>query len=343
MSVSQERPAYFQRIDSALENGGKIANAIEALAAEEKANKLESEVQELVRILRAGATTEQFVNDGAKAAWLPFIIRARPGVVSSNLSKMFCDLAFENEVLRSKRLQLVYPLLVLVIAIVLFVVMAHTIIPTYDKMFLEFNLKLPYFTKLLIGIGRTIQLKPLMSCFWLVGLTLAAIAIRKVSSPLLRHLELTTFIGPLVSGNSESVRAMGRFTSTLAELLDVGAPISEAILIAGRASQNLRFISTSKILAKEYDSSEPVMLTPSVSQNFPELVFHALVAGPNKTPSIPLLRQISTIYFERVRHRMKRSESNAGPLLMICIGLLVGIIVVALFLPLVSLISSLSG
>jgi len=344
MSAAIERPAYLRSIDEALENGSKIASAIEALAAETPSRNLTIDLQELIRTLRGKPTAEQFVNDESKAVWLPLVLRANSSTTpSGNFKQLFDDLTVANQIRQSKRLQFAYPLIVLAITVGLFVVLANTIVPTFEKMFREFQLKLPRATQLIIEISSTIRTQPVLSCLWLLGLTLVLVGFRKVSSLLVRHLEVTSLVGPHLAGNSESVRAMGRFTSTLAELLDVGAPLNEAILIAGKASQNLRFIKTSAILSKEINFLSAVVEDSTVAQNFPNLVFRALQAGPNKTPSIPLLRQLSAIYFERVRQRVEWSAALFSPLMIIGIGVVTGFTVLALFMPLVSLITSVSG
>ncbi len=344
MTAATQRQDYFRRIDEALENRGKLASAIEALAAETHPKNLATDIRDILQTLRGQPTTEQFVMDGSKAAWLPLVMRAGSSTTSAgNFKLVLSDLTVATEIRKSKWLHFVYPLVVLAISIGLFVLLATTIIPTFQSMFIEFNLRLPRATQLLIGISSTIRTQPVLSIIWLLGLMLIFIGFRKGFGHLVRHLEASMLVGPFLSGNAESVQAMGRFTSTLAELLQVGAPLNEAILIAGRASQNLRFVKTSEILSREIGASIEVVPGSTVAQNFPALVFLALKAGPNETPSIPLLRQLSASYFERVRQRVEWSSGLFAPLSIIGIGIAIGFVVLALFMPLVSLITSLSG
>ncbi len=344
MPASTNRQEFYRRIDQALENGGKLAFAIEALAAESHSKNLAPDIQELLRTLRGKPTAEQFVMDGSKAVWLPLILRSEPASGSSDdFKRLLNDLTVVTQFRKNNWLHFMYPLVVLAVAIVMFVLLATTIIPTFQSMFVEFQLRLPRSTQMLISISVYLRNHPVMSCFWLIGLTLVFIGFRKVSSLLKRYLEATTLVGPFLSGNAESVRAMGRFTSTLAELLHLGAPLDEAILIAGRSSQNRRFIKTSEILSREIGDTHSIAPDSSVAHNFPALIFLALEAGPNNTPSIALLRQLSAIYFERVKQRFDWSAGLFAPLSIIGIGFVIGFVVISLFMPLVSLVSSLSG
>ncbi len=347
MSAAIERPNYLQCIDDALENRFKLASAIEALTAETHSRYLTSDVQQLIQLLRSDTTSEQFVNDANKAVWLPILLRARASSSSSTSSGEEFKLLLNNlisvtEARRNAWSQFAYPLVMLVISIAFFVLLATTIVPTFQKMFLEFALKLPAATKLLMDVSTYLRTHPVLSSLWLIGLVVVVIVIRQASQWVVRHVEGFTFLGVFLSGNTGSVRAMGRFTATLAELLQVGAPLAAAIAIAGRASQNPRFARTSAILSNEVGLTASIPLGSTVVQNFPALVIRGLTAGPNASPSIPLLRQLSSNYFERVRQRFEWSEGLFAPMTIVLIGLFVGFTVISLFMPLISLITALS-
>ncbi|HUP82420.1 MAG TPA: type II secretion system F family protein [Pirellula sp.] len=344
MSSINERPDFYQRIDAALERRHKLASAIEALSEETKSRRIATDVHDLLCALRGGATTELFVQDGSKAVWLPLILRGVSSSVSTvEFKQIMSDVTFATENRKSRWRSFAYPLVVFGIAILVFVLISVMVLPTFQNMFREFGLRLPLATRSLLEISNQINERPVVFCLSLLGVMLAAWGLRRFVLLCMRYTDTTWLFGSLTAGNTESVKAMGRFTSTLAELLNVGAPLNEAILIAGRASQNLRFRNASEILSRDIGSSEKFSYESTVAHNFPALVAHALEAGPNGGPSIALLRQVSAIYIDRVRHRFSWSAGFLAPLSIVGIGLCVGFVVIAIFLPLVSLITSLSG
>ena len=217
-----------------------------------------------------------------------------------------------------------------------------TVIPVFQKMFGEFQLKLPWFTNIVLAASSFINARPFFFCALLLVVALAAWSMNRIFSLSMRAAEASWLLGSLVSGNSESVKAMGRFTSTVAELLCIGAPLKEAIVIAGRASQNLRFRNVSATMSREMGAEEKFKKDSVVAHNFPSLVVHAFQAAPNGSPSIELLRHLSTIYFDRVRQRYSWSTGMMGSLSILGVGVCVGMVVVALFFPLLSLITSLN-
>ena len=348
MPTDIARPEFYQRIDRALMRRQNLASAIEALAAESYSNRMPSDVKALLVSLRGSAKAEDFVEEGSKAKWLPLVLRgvSDDGATSDNaedLKQIESDMRNAMDTRTSQWRLFAYPLFILASSVLLFVILSLTVIPTFQKMFREFELTLPPATRWLMALSDMINLRPVLFCFSLVLLTIVAFATVKLFARVFQWLECSWFLGFFLSGSTSSIKAMGRFTSTLAELLNVGAPLDEAISIAGRASQNLRFRIASDRLAADIGSSERFCHRSATAQNFPALVSHALEAGPDGVPSITLLRQVSLHYGDRAKARFNGSTGLLGPLMLICVGFCVGFIVLSLFMPLTMLITSLSG
>jgi type IV pilus assembly protein PilC len=337
------RPEFYGHIDDALSNRDQLAAAMEAIAWEINPKHFPREITRLLTILRSSPKAEQMVQDGFNAAFLPVILRGCPPGEALNLCRIVGDVFFAEEARKNRWRGILYPLFVIAAALLIFVLLAVTILPTFQKMFSEFELKLPYATRILLRISDLISHSPGYFCLSLLGVGIAGLGLRKLMTLIYPHLEASSSLGPLVSGNTSSVAAMGRFASTLAELLCIGTPLDQAISIAGRASQNLRIKIASDQMAIDIGTKGKFQADSNVAHNFPLLIRHALEAGPNGAPSIPLLRQVSALYFERVRHRLDWAAGLFAPLAIVGVGLLVAFIVIALFMPLISLITSLSG
>lgn len=344
MAETMDRPEFYQRIDAALARRAKLANAIEAFADETKSRQIGKDVRELVIALRGDATTEQFVREGSKAVWLPLVLRGFAADGANNdFKQILSDVTFAEENRRSKWRTFAYPLVIFGSAILMFVFLSLTVIPTFEKMFREFELKLPLATQSVIAMSRPIREQPILTCLSILAGLAVAWGLRRLFHWIRRVTESNWFFGSLSTGSTGNVQAMARFTSTLAELLNIGASLQEAILIAGRSSQSTQFRHASKVLSRDIGTSEKFRYDSTVAHNFPRLVVRALEAGPNGGPSIALLRQVSAIYFDRVRLRFSWSEGFLAPLSIVGIGLCIGYVVIALFMPLISLVTSLSG
>lgn len=341
--TTSSRPAFYDRIDEALQNRTQLAIAMETFASEINLRALPSNIKELLTILRSPSQAEQFAQDGFNASWLPLILRSYSGSDTINLSQIASEVLFAEETRKSRWRGIAYPLSIVAIALFIFILLAVTVLPTFQKLFSEFELTLPLATQIMLKLSNLINDSPIYFCFLLSGIALAGLSIQKIMAFSYSYLEASSALGVLFSGSSISVKAMGQFTSTLAELLGIGTPLDQAILIAGRASQNLRLKISSEQMASEIGTSDKFRSDSTVAYNFPALVRHALEAGPNGTTSVPLLRQISKMYFDRLQHRFDWSAGLFAPFAMVGVGLIVGFVVMSLFLPLISLITSLSG
>ncbi len=337
------RPEFYDRIDVALGNRAQLATAMEAITSEINPQNSPSEIKQLLIILRSSIQAEQMVQDGVNAAFLPLILRGCPRGNALNSIQIVGDATFAEEARKSRWRGIAYPLFVIAIALLIFIFLAVTILPTFQKMFSEFQLKLPFATRILLKLSNLICDGPVYFSLSLLGVGLAGLGLRKLMTLIYPFLEASSSMGPLFSGNTSSVRAMERFVSTLAELLCIDAPLDQAILIAGRASQNHRIKIASEQMAVDIEATGKFKAGSIVAHNFPVLMHRALEAGPNGAPSIPLLRQLSTLYVERVRHRFDWAAGLFAPLAIVGVGLLVAFLVLALFMPLISLITSLSG
>jgi type IV pilus assembly protein PilC len=158
----------------------------------------------------------------------------------------------------------------------------------------------------------------------------------------IQYVQLSGACGNFFAGSTSNVVAMSRFAATLAELLSIGTPIPEALKVAGIASQRVHFRVRSEQLAQEFNSTKSPSVRSAVAHNFPSTLLYALSAGGDGGPSIPLLRQLAAIYSDRSRNRSQLSSSFNSSIMVAIVGALVGFVVVSLFMPLISLITSLS-
>jgi type IV pilus assembly protein PilC len=151
----------------------------------------------------------------------------------------------------------------------------------------------------------------------------------------------TRLFGSAVSGNSSNVSAMSSLTGQLAELLQIGVSRPDAIWIAGHGCENYYFKKAAEQLARDaYSQDRPLSDSPA-ARTFPANVILALDVGDGR-PSIGLLRELSAMYAQRVYRRVDWSTGAVAQISIVLLGAIVAFLVIALFLPLVTLISGLS-
>jgi len=305
--------------------------------------KSDRQLATLVRRLREGAGANEFVTERELVLFLPLILLFAP---NRNAASEFNDW-IRSYLSQSNRRRLIwklisYPVIVPLIYLAILVFISVTIIPQFRQMYDEFELKLPGSTMRLLWMSEQISEHPVRSilgCIVLAGVAVGVVAAFRV---LLDHSQDVPFLGHFSRSSKRQLVAMSRLTGTLAALLRIETPLPEAMRIAGLASGYRYFHEESKSAANALDSVRQVGVR-LIPRCFPSTLVFALQSGPNQQPSVELIQRLSKIYMDRLEQRAKFAESFVAPAMTIVMAWLIFSIVSALMLPLVSLITSLSG
>lgn len=332
--------AYEERINDVLNQPEELIKLLEALAAEPASNGMRKQLKHLIAKLRTRIDARQFLSDPILCSWLPIVMSSQR---SSELDTGYAHALTQILDERTRRRGLIaafsYPLVLLGFTMGVLVPMCIFVVPPFQKMFIDFGLRLPWPTVILFRIADMLN-NHAIALILTLGMFIGLIALA-VYAWVSRALT-TRLIGWLIAGNSVSLIAMSRLTSVLAELLELGAPITDALQLAGRASRHAYFDEAARDLAVHLSDPNFTWQSSPVAHNFPLTFLHALSAGEGNQVSVPLLRQLSHAYGHRVSARMNRRMGMSSPLVIVAIGLVVGLTVFAIFLPLVGMMHSLA-
>lgn len=337
------RPNHLRLIDAALDRRHGLISLLDAVEQEFTWIGSSPSFRHVTAALKRDVTAEEILNDGILAAWLPVLMAdSKASGCASQYEQLLKMMSQESVGRRSHWQSLVYPFLLFFIVVAILVMMSIWIIPTFSKMFREFELKLPVATKIVFLISGFINEYPM----FLAGAVCVVLGVAWLLTSLFRrsiqYVQLSSVCGSLFAGSTSNIAAMSRFVATLSELLSIDAPIPDALKAAGLASQRVHFRVRSDQLAQEFKLSNDPTLRSAVAHNFPSTLLYAMSAGTDGGPSIPLLRQLAAIYSDRSRNRTQLSSGFNSSIMVAVIGALVGFVIVALFRPLFSLITALS-
>ena len=345
-SSNYTRPTYLVRLDAALKDRADLVSAIDAACQELPAVAKSKGVQSFLRALTQNPTSESFLADPSLASWLPVLISERTeisGDQDSRLVRLAEHLYVEEDRTRANWFASLYPLIVLALLLFVLVLLSVSVVPVFSKMFNEFQLKLPAPTLLVFSISRFITQMPLMFCFVLFLLVGLIVGLTKWTHRLVEWCELDRSVGWLTAGSSRNLASMSRFIDSLRTALELEAPLADAFEIAGVASNRRQFRVRAAQLANEIRYSDGKPFQSHVAHVFPPILLHAVHAGEGGSPSFSLLRQLAENYRSRSKQESAWVANGFGPIAIIGIGLLVGFTIIALFMPLITLVTALSG
>ncbi len=244
---------------------------------------------------------------------------------------------------------MVYPIVVIVIAIIILSAIMVFIIPKFEEIFKDFGVALPALTMWLINTSRWFAGKVPGQSVPGVLIVLPAPIIFFFGYKLIRmtgpgkavtdwiFLHMPIF-GPLVRKS-----VIARFTRTLGTLVSAGVPILEAIKITKETSGNHVF---EQALQKVHDSireGEGFAQPLRESKTCDAIVVNMIDVGEETGELDAMLMKIADNYDEEVDVAVASLVSLLQPLMVVVLGVFVGTIVIAMFLPLVKMISSLQG
>jgi type IV pilus assembly protein PilC len=335
---------WLQTIDLCLEQRQEIISCLESCRSHVQWLKSDRHLTNLLSRLREGAGANEFVSSDELAVFLPLVLLFAP---NRNSASEFNDW-IQSYLRQSNRRRTIwkwlsYPVLIPLIYLAILVVMSFTIIPQFRQMFDEFGLRVPTSTKRLFWMCEQISGHPIRTLLGCALLGAGAYGLINRMRWFLDRSHDVPFLGHLCRSSKRQLAAMSRLTATLAELLRVEAPLSEAMRVAGLASGYSYFRDEAETAARvmRVDAGPTgVRILPSC---FPSTLIHALQSGPNQKPSVVLIQKLSKIYADRLEQRTRFAQGIVAPAMTIVMAWLIGGIVSSLMIPLISLITSLSG
>ncbi len=331
------RHVFHSHLEAILQRAQSIAPALRAFSEETAAKPHRGELERLIQIIERGDPAQAERAFGQLPDyWLPLISAAMSTKDPGRILRDFLNESQRSDELRRQwRLALAYPILVACVAAVVMTFLSVLVIPIFRSIFLDFGLTLPAITAANLKIA-----------YWIAGLWkyLAAMAIVVIALAVALLMRSgapgrpSTFFGRLFYGRTSAVARLSQFT---ADLLEAGLSVPDALQVAGLLTRRKRYRYAFWRLADEQKSgtNEP--------QNFvapPRLatIVYALRTDLTTETRVRLLREITETNLEKSRRRLSWTRGFIEPLSIVVIGILVGLVVISLFLPLIRLVDGLA-
>ena len=350
--MSTERPAYLIKIDEALESRQPLAEFLET-GLSEVYSKADPRTRRWMTKLRDSATAEELLGSNGASALLPVLLRYSEQDMAGLRRDSKILLRTPSLPTRAWSAFVNYPAIVLAVTMTLFLMQAYWISPVFEQMFREFQLRLPSITRLVFTVNAWTRDYILAFSIMVIAGYLLWGSLKVFGASIVDRLQSFRPIGLLVSGSRRNLLAMSRFLQTLAELKELGAADRDAITLAAETSQSHWLRRNAKSLidmlgrdtglqaSTESERGGTVAQPVRVDVPFPPLLIQSLRADSN--PNAPeFLRALADSYRTRAEIYFESTEHAASPWTVLLTGVFVLMLVMALFLPLFSLITALS-
>jgi type IV pilus assembly protein PilC len=243
----------------------------------------------------------------------------------------------KTEALRGKlKKAMTYPIAVVVVAIVVSGILLIKVVPQFQTIFEGFGAELPAFTQMVIGLSNVVQEWYLIILAGLVGLVFLFKRIFKTSekfrNSIDRALLKLPIIGPLLYKS-----AIARFSRTLATTFAAGVPLVESLDSVAGAAGNVVFRDAIYKIKQDVSTGMQLNFSMRTTGIFPAMAIQMTAIGEESGALDGMLDRVATIYEAEVDNMVDSMTSLMEPMIMAVLGVVVGGLVIAMYLPIFQL------
>jgi type IV pilus assembly protein PilC len=340
--VNDKQLAIFTRQFSVMiDSGLPIAQALNILAEQSDSKALRDVTAVVAKEIESGSTLAEAFRKYPRVfsdLFTNLIEAGESGGVLDIVLQRLAGYIEKASALKSKvKSAMVYPITIISVASLVVLFMMIFIIPTFAKMFKDLGQELPLPTKVVIAISDF-----LIGYWWLLGLAVfgSIVAFKKYYATEQGSTVVDTFAlkVPVIGMLIRKV-AVARFTRTLGTLISSGVAILEALRITARSAGN-RVVEKAVMNARNAVSSgrnlaEPLRQAPV----FPPMVVHMISVGETTGALDAMLSKIADFYEQEVDDAVGALTSLLEPMMIVFLGVCVGGIVVAMYMPIFKMVT----
>jgi len=234
-----------------------------------------------------------------------------------------------------------YPIMVLLIAVVAVVIMLTFIVPIFKTMFEGLGSSLPVPTQILVNISQNM--------FWIIPTLVVLIVVgavwwrrNKNSDGVRRVIDPLKLRAP-VFGKLVQKIAVARFTRNFANMIGAGVPILQALNIVGSTAGNYVIEQATYRIAESVKIGQSIAKPLATEAVFPPMVVQMMAVGEDSGSLEIMLNKVADFYDSEVEASTKALTSMIEPLLIAFLGVVIGGMVVALYMPIFSIATAVQG
>jgi len=337
--------SFTRQLATLVDAGLPLLRGLRVLEKQERNSALRTILGELALAIEGGSTFSEALAQHPKTFNRLFVNMVKAGELGGVLEvvlKRLAEFSEKAQKIKGKvKSALFYPIAVMLVATGILILLMTFVVPRFKEVFAGMDVQMPDFTLFVLAVSDAVRHN--------IVKTLGAVAVAWV----LIVLFLKTKIGRLLWDNLKlklpavgpviSKVAISRFCRTLGTLVSSGVPILQALTIVKETAGN---VVISNAVAKVHDSvkeGETITAPLESARVFPPMVVSMVDVG-EQTGALPeMLLRISDNYDEDVDNAVAAMTSLLEPLMIVVLALMVGSIVIAMFLPLIKMITTLSG
>ncbi|EPR7549886.1 type II secretion system F family protein [Vibrio fluvialis] len=331
-----------RQLATMLTTGVPIVQALKLVGDNHRKAEMKSILAQITKGVEAGTPISKAMRTASTHFDALYVDLIQTGEQSGNLAEVFERLATyreKSEQLRAKVIKaLIYPSMVILVALGVSYLMLMMVIPEFESMFKGFGAELPWFTQQILKLSHGVQAYSAGAFIASLGSVFGIKAARKKSFVVRLKTSQLSLRFPIIGGVLAKA-AIAKFSRTLATSFSAGIPILASLKTTAKTAGNVHFETAIQDVHRHTAAGMPMYIAMRNTQAFPEMVLQMVMIGEESGKLDDMLNKVATIYEFEVDNTVDNLGKILEPLIIVFLGIVVGGLVVAMYLPIFNLMS----
>jgi type IV pilus assembly protein PilC len=351
ISIFKKKPkprdmaVFCRQFVSIIDAGVPVTSALEMLGQQTENKMLAAAIQDCKLKIEKGSSLADAMKDHTDVFSSLFITLVEAGEASGSLDVSFNRMGtqFEKDA-KIKGLikkSAIYPIVVSVVAVAVVIIMLTFVVPQFESMLTDLGSDLPLLTKIVVAASDFLIARWYIVLGVVLLLVIGILRYRKTEGGG-RLFGRIGIKAPLV-GKLTVKSASARMARTLSTLLGAGIPMIEAIDIVARTMGNVHFREALLDAKDDVAMGDALSLSIERCGLFPPMVHHMIHIGEETGDIEEMLTKLAEYYEEEVELTTQQVMAAVEPMIIVVLALIVGVIVGAVMLPMMSMYSAMDN
>lgn len=342
---------FTRQLATLIDSGLPLLRSLTVLEKQEPNPVLRATVASLAENVQGGSTFSESLAQHPKIFNKLYVNMVKAGELGGVLEIVLNRLAEYQE--KAQKLKnkivsaMVYPVIVMFIAVAILVFLMIFIVPKFKEMFANTDQELPLISKIVFGTSEFFLARPLIVpnvvfvfiMAFVIGILFNMWGRTKGGRVVVDNMKLRL---PIL-GDIQRKSAVSRFSRTLGTLVTSGVPILQALNITRDTAGNVVISNAIEKVHEAVKEGETIVTPLQASGVFPNMVISMVDVG-EETGQLPeMLLKVADVYDDEVDNAVTALTSILEPIMIVILALIVGSVVFALFLPLIKMISTMGN
>lgn len=225
-----------------------------------------------------------------------------------------------------------YPIFVIIVAIAVTILLMIKVVPVFQDIFTSFGQELPLFTQMVVSMSVWMQNYWIAVVLMMIMMAIAFVQSKKRSKKFRDYLDKLSLKLPIF-GDLIYKAIIARFSRTLSTTFAAGVPLIDALQSTAGATNNVIFENAVLKIKENVSTGQQLNFAMRLTNRFPTMAIQMVAIGEESGALDAMLEKVANYYEDEVDHAVDGLTSLLEPLIMVILGILVGGLVIAMYLP----------